>query len=301
MDGRAARTTTDETPPAPQRARPKNVLNQSARQDELTRVVSQRGFTHIDEISAMFGISSATARTDLRALAARGVLQRVRGGAVPVVRQTRQERSAPPAAEWERPQAHHLVPGRGAGVPDDEELGAVAVTASALLRSGDTVAIDAGATGRRVAEALVRRTELTDIVAVTADLQVALALAEAHERVRVVVTGGALRPGTAVLEGEPVRATLADLRVDVALLGCDGITYDAVTTTEEADAGLWQLLFHASRRRVVLAHGAAIGRRDGLVLCVPEVLDACVVGASADPDELDLLQDTGLAVVTTAA
>lgn len=295
MDGRAARTTTDEEPVA-QAAAP--LLNQAARRDELIRVVSARGFTHIDEISAMFGVSGATARTDLRTLAARGALRRVRGGAVPAATRALQDGSA--AEQWARP-APLPGPGRGVGVPDDEELQAVAVTASALLRSGDTVAIDAGTTGRRAAHAMVRRADLEDVLAVTADLQVALILAEASDRITVTVTGGALRPGTSVLEGDRVRDALAELRVDVALLGCDGITGDAVSTLGDADAALWQHLFHASRRRVVLAHGSTVGRRDGLVLCVPEVLDACVVGASADPDGLDQLQDTGLAVIVTSA
>lgn len=289
MEGRAARTSTQEQSAAPP-------LDQSARRDELLRVVSSRGFTHIDEISAMFGISSATARTDLRTLAARGVLQRVRGGAVPAVHRALYDLSP----ERELAGAVSDQPDE-MSVPDDEELQAVAVTASALLRSGDTVAIDAGTTGRRAAHALVRRADLHDILAVTADLEVALILAGAPGRITVTVTGGTLRPGSVVLEGDRVRDALAELRVDVALLGCDGITGDAVSSLGDSAAALWQHLFHASRRRVVLAHGSAVGRREGLVLCVPEVLDACVVGASADPDGLDQLQDTGLAVITTSA
>lgn len=302
---------------APRRAE----LDRSARRDELGKLVARRTFTHIDEITSLFGVSTATARTDLRVLAERGVVMRVRGGAVPLDRPL-PERTDAAASPWGLDRGNRFAPvveddptaaveapappedstpvdDDATRVADDAELASVAVAAVALLRSGDTVALDGGPIGLHLAEALVAAGTLHDLVAVTADLRVALALQGAAGRVRVMVTGGTLHPELPRLEGPRVGAVLDALRVDVALLGCDGLTSDQVTGRPGQVGEVWQQMFHAGRRRVVLAAGRVVGVTAAFPLCVPEVLDACVVGGSAELDALDAVRDTGVAVVVT--
>ena len=146
----------------------------AVRRQGLARLLSARGFVRVADASAELGVSEVTIRGDLSALARDGRAVRVHGGAMPVdplVRESPVESTRDQDAAAKR---------------------AIGVAAARLISSGDCVYLDAGSTALAVAEALLARRELHDVIVVTSSLALALALEAGIPRLDVIVTGGTL-------------------------------------------------------------------------------------------------------------
>jgi DeoR family transcriptional regulator of aga operon len=130
----------------------------AVRRQGLARLLSARGFVRVADASLELGVSEVTIRADLSALARDGRAVRVHGGAMPaepLVRESPVESTRDQDAAAKR---------------------AIGVAAARLVSSGDCVYLDAGSTALAVAEALLNRRELHDVIVVTSALALALAL-----------------------------------------------------------------------------------------------------------------------------
>src|SRR5436305_14560832 len=58
-------------------------VNATLRRDRMLAVIREREFVRVADLSERFGISEVTVRSDLDALASRGEVHRIRGGAIP--------------------------------------------------------------------------------------------------------------------------------------------------------------------------------------------------------------------------
>lgn len=232
-----------------------------ARRARLARLIAERGFVRVADAAADLDVSEVTIRADLSALEARGGILRVHGGAMPaaVVRETSLE------ASLDRDTAAKQAIGRAA---------------ADLVASGDSLYLDAGSTAMAVAEALVARRDLHDVIVITSGLTIALALEEAIPRFTVVVTGGTLRPLQHSLVNPFAAPMIDSLHVDLALIGCNGIHPDAgVTNRGLPDAEVKRLVIGASARRVLIADGGKIGRIDLAVIAPVTAFDDLVTTA----------------------
>jgi DeoR family transcriptional regulator of aga operon len=167
------------------------------------------------------------------------------------------------------------------------------------VSSGDCVYLDAGSTALAVADALLDRHELHDVIVVTSSLALALALEPAIPRFEVIVTGGTLRPLQHSLVNPFAASMLASLRFDVAFIGCNGIhPTDGVTNVNLPEAEIKTLAVRATRRAVLIADGGKLGRTE--VAVIGELGDfAMLVTAGPVADGLvEALRSTGLEVVT---
>jgi DeoR family transcriptional regulator, aga operon transcriptional repressor len=217
--------------PAPEAAR-----IPAARRARLLALVRERGAAAVPDLAATLGVSVATVRRDLSALDAVGGLQRARGGALastafePVVQET--ERHARPAKR------------------------AIGALAAALAEPERTLLFDSSSTVLEAArQVAVRGIACT---AVTNDLRIASLLAEAPG-VRLIVTGGTLRAGSATLMGAPGEDFARDLAVDLAFLGAHAVTGLRVSETSPEVAGMKRAFAAAARRVVLLADSGKFG------------------------------------------
>jgi DeoR/GlpR family transcriptional regulator of sugar metabolism len=58
-------------------------VNAALRRDRVLAVIRERDFVRVGELSERFDVSEVTVRSDLDALAGRGEVHRIRGGAIP--------------------------------------------------------------------------------------------------------------------------------------------------------------------------------------------------------------------------
>lgn len=208
------------------------------RQQLILERAREHGRVDVTSLAAAFQVTPETVRRDLTSLERHGVLRRVHGGAIPMERlgfepsvDTRADRFV---VEKER----------------------IAKAALDQLPDEGTVLLDAGTTTLRLAEVLPRDRELT---VVTNSLSISAAVA-GHSNLDLYVLGGRVRPRTLAAVGDWVSTALADIYVDVAFLGTNGLSVRrGLTTPDQYEAAAKRAMIGAARRCVVLTDHSKIG------------------------------------------
>lgn len=244
----------------------------------MLAALAEREFVKVSDLSTMFGISEVTVRSDLEAMQDAGLLRRVHGGAV----------VAPPSPE--RP--FELSLGAHA---DEKQL--IGEAAASMVTPGETLILDVGSTTAAVAQALVARSDLSDVVCITNGLKIALELEPAIPRFSVVLTGGTLRPLQHSLVDPLAGSMLEEFHADTVFLGCNGIALDAgVTNVNLPEADIKRRMVKASRRRIVVATGDKVGETSLAPLCSIDDVTTLITDASADPGIVTRLREADLEV-----
>lgn len=256
------------------------------RHREIEAVVRAHGFVRVQDLSERFSVSTVTIRTDLDALEAAGRLRRVRGGAL------------------SRERGRHELPFDLARHEASAGKAAIAGRAVDEVRDGDAILLDVGTTTTAVAVELVRRTELRDLTVITNSLTIALELERGADRMRIVVTGGTLRPLQHSLVDPLATPILEGLTANVAFIGCSGVhPTGGVTNVNLPESDVKRAMLRAARRRIVVADGSKIGEIELVRVCAVDEVDLLVTDDSADADSLAALaeRDLDVAVVDPAA
>jgi DeoR family transcriptional regulator of aga operon len=251
----------------------------AVRRERVLETVRRRQFASVSDLSAAFGVSEVTIRSDLDKLADEGRLQRVRGGAV-------HRATASLETPFEQSQDAFAA-----------EKTAIGAAAAALVESGQTVLLDIGTTVAAVARAMAARTDLHDVTVITNGVRVALELEAAIPRVSVLLTGGTLRRMQHSLVNPFGTVMLEQLHAHIAFLGCNGIEPEAgVTNLSVAEAEIKRLVMAAARYRVLVADGSKVGKVSLVHVYRAEELDLVVTDGSADPAILAALHDRGVEI-----
>jgi DeoR family transcriptional regulator of aga operon len=249
------------------------------RRDQMLAVIKQRDFIRVGELSERFGVSEVTIRSDLDALASRGEVHRIHGGAIP---RTVPERERP----FEESETSFA----------DEKL-AIGHAAAQLVRDGEALLVDVGTTTAAAARALTARTDVDNITVFTNGLKTALELEAGHPRITVVLLGGTLRPLQHSLVDPMATLILDQIHVHTLLLGCNGVDpVGGVTNMNLPEAEVKRRMLAAAGRRVVLADGGKIGRVELAHLCPVDQIDIVITGESADPAVVEALRKSGCEV-----
>jgi DeoR family transcriptional regulator of aga operon len=254
------------------------------RRDRMAASIARRGFARVTDLARELGVSEVTVRTDLAALETEGRITRVHGGAMPrglvAERESSLEQSRTRLTRAKR---------------------AIAAETATRVRSGESILLDVGSTTLAVAQALVDRVDLDEVVIVTNGLAIALALEPAIPRFTVVVTGGTVRSLQHSLVNPLATTLLDDVRVDLAILGATGIDAAAgVTNVNLPEAEVKRRMVASAARRVLAADSSKIGQVHlGRVATLGE-LDELITDDAATDAELAPLRAAGLAVTTVA-
>jgi len=249
------------------------------RLDVTLRLVRNAGRVSLADLAARLGVSEMTVRRDLDALQDRGLVERVRGGAVAV---SEPESDAGFAArrDWQSATKDRI--GRAA---------------AGLVEPGSTVLLDAGTTTVHVARHLVDRAPLT-VAALS--LPVAAQLAD-RPGIRLIVVGGESRPGEQSLAGPLATEALRRLSFDVFLMSIGAVRADAGWSefTLE-DAAVKQAGMERAGSTTVVADASKLGVRAFASVAPLGAVDRLVTDTSArDPQLSPAAQDT-VAALTDA-
>lgn len=251
------------------------VLTTDERRRRMLAMVGEKGFARVVELSAAFGVSKVTARSDLDALADEGAVRRIRGGAIATDAASLRER-----------------PFEEARVEAASEKARIAASAVDLVDSGMSIILDVGTTTAAIAQELVRREDLRDVTVITNGLTIALALESAIPRLQVIVSGGALRPLQHSLVSPLGSVLLEQVRADIAFVGCTGVDATAgITNINLPEAEIKRAMIASASEVVVVADGSKIGRaRLGLIAPISDV-DMIITDHSAPGPALQELRD----------
>ena len=245
--------------------------------------IRKRGAASVHELAESIGISISTVRRDLEHLEEGGYLERAHGGAlIQKHLQSAFEPEAAITAQFARP-----------------EKEAIGQAAAALLTAGESVIFDSSSTVLAAAQACIERD--LSLTAVTNDLGIGQVLA-GSPKVRAVILGGTIRPGSLTMVGEPGQDFLGNLSADVAFIGTHAISGGALTETSLEAAAIKRAMIAAARRVVLLADASKFQPAAFRRICGIEAVHEVITDDRADPEGVARLRDAGVSVtlVSTA-
>jgi DeoR/GlpR family transcriptional regulator of sugar metabolism len=251
-------------------------MNKFRRRQTIEARIGDHSEVVVAELAREFGVSEMTIRRDLKELDQDGVLVRVRGGAV---------RHA--SRSFEPPRSD-----RATSEPSAKR--AIGRAAAALLEQGDSAILDVGTTTGELARALRGREGLT---IVTASLPVAVELGE-ERGIRVLLTGGTLRPGELSLVGARAEEAFQDLNCDIAFIGVAGLTSEeGLTEYSLDDTRVKQAAMRHARRVAVLADHSKLGRVALATICPLNGVDLLITDAARSHPVCLAARDAGVEVI----
>jgi DeoR family ulaG and ulaABCDEF operon transcriptional repressor len=248
----------------------------------ILKLVEERAVVGVAALTNLLDASEATIRRDIVALADRGELKRVRGG-----------------AEALRPRhTPHLV-----GVPfcvnlevAIPEKRAIARAAAKLVESGDSVIINGGTTTWRLGEFLggLQLDVLTNSFPIAADL---LAKAAA----RITLPGGTVYPEQNIILSPFEAADAIDhFAARVMFTGAYGVGRAGWMETDPLIVQSELRLLKRAERLVVMVDSRKLRSRSAMVVTALDEIDVVVTDAAATEENLDPIREAGIEVVIAA-
>lgn len=186
------------------------------RQEEILRMLEQKGSVTVQELKDVFGASESTIRRDLNVLHKKGALIKVFGGAVQTESRinTREEEVA-----LRKEQSR-------------EEKLRIARYAASLIEPDDFIYLDAGTTTGYMIPYLTERTAMF----VTNAVSHALMLAE--NCFRVILIGGELKAATEAIVGNEAYVNLKKYNFTKGFWGANGVNPMAGFTTPDINEAM---------------------------------------------------------------
>jgi DeoR family transcriptional regulator of aga operon len=260
-------------------------VDRYARWNALLELLTEAGRMSVEGAAERLAVSQATIRRDFDQLAQQQMITRTRGGAVVN------------GVSYDLPLRYKSA----RHVPEKQRIGAAA---AALVTPAMVVGLTGGTTTTEVARALASRPELTgtgadgpQLTVVTNALNIANELI-VRSRMKIVVTGGVIRPQSYELVGPLATGILRELTLDLAFLGVDA--FDAVlgaASHHEGEAAMNSLLASRARRTIVIADSSKLGKHAFARVCPAEKVDTLVTDADATDEDVARFIATGIEVL----
>ncbi len=246
------------------------------RRMEIIEVVNRDGKARVEDLAALFNVSSVTIRSDLSFLESNGYVVRSHGAAIPntgvVAELTVQEK-----------RRHNT---------DVKSL--IGQAAAGLISSGDTVILDSGTTAKEIAASVKT---LGNVVVMTNGLDVAMELASATG-VEVLMPGGILRKNALSFCGSQAEQSLKNYRFDKLFLGVDGFDLRAgITTHNEQEASLNRLMCEISEKVIAVADSSKFGKRSCHMIREFGDIDVLITDTGIPEEYLQGLRDMKVEVI----
>jgi DeoR/GlpR family transcriptional regulator of sugar metabolism len=246
------------------------------RLDQILALLESQGRVSVAELGERFGVSAVTIRNDLATLEQQGRLRRTYGGAVPSPNP-----SSEPPAFAQRKELHRN---------EKERIG---LAAAALVRDGDSIALDASTTAWQIARHLKDRRELT---VVTNGLFIALEFLDSPD-VTVIMPGGALRAASASLVGDQGACILERYHVQRGFFGAGGFTLEeGLTDTNQYEVELKQRMVERSKEVTAVIDSSKWGQVTFAALASVDQLDRVIADDAAPSDMVAALAERGIEV-----
>src|SRR5438067_7532461 len=222
-------------------------VDRYARWNALLELLTDSGRVSVEDAAERLNVSQATIRRDFDQLAQQQMITRTRGGAV-------------------ANGVSYDLPLRYKTAKHASEKQRIGTAAAALVSPGMVVGLNGGTTTTEVARALAVRPELAgnvddaQLTVVTNALNIANELL-VRSRMKIVVTGGVVRPQSFELVGPLGGAILGEVTLDVALFGVDALDVTlGVAGHHEGEAAMNNLMVARAEKVVILAYSSKLGQ-----------------------------------------
>ena len=249
------------------------------RHQAILKVVREKGRISIGEIQEQFGISSDSARRDLRILEEEGLLKRTHGGAIPL---QQVGACSPRNRDIKNMEVY-------------ENYAAIAKKGATFIRENDIVYLTSGSVGFLMLKYLprdIRYTLVVNSVSLAEELKF-------WDNVTVYVTGGKMRMhSTTSLVDSFATAFVKNMHFDVCLMTGGG--YDAAfgfSNGTDETATFQRTVIENSRKKILMMPNQKIGFQAFIKVCDANRFDTLITDWDAVEDELNKIEEAGVEVV----
>jgi DeoR/GlpR family transcriptional regulator of sugar metabolism len=250
-------------------------LFQQERRDQIVALAREAGRVSVAELGKQFGVTQATIRADLDALAAERLLIRTHGGAL--------------ALDEERLELSFDF--RRLHTTQKSRIGAAA---AAMIEDGEAIILDASTTALAVATHVKDRRELTVL---TNGVLIALALFDSPG-VTVVMPGGFLRRDSASMVGDEGHDFIERFNFQRGFFGAKGFTIaEGLTDVNSAEVMIKKDLVARARQVIAIVDGSKWGRVGFASFASIDQIHCIITDESAPADMISSLRETGVDVV----
>lgn len=248
-----------------------SAISTEQRRLKLLELIRMQGFVSIPDLRTALDVSESTIRRDLDALEETGEAQRTHGGVF----------FTGPTASLK------LFEHKRAGQWDKKRQ--IAIAASRLIESYDTVLLDGGSTTYELARQLVGR----PLQIVTNSLPLANLFA-ASEQADLVLLGGYVHSRTGVSLGPYANQMLASLNVQKAVLSIAGADQRGYYNSNLLLVETERAMMKAADMTIVVADSSKFGHSSLAKLCELSEVDVVVTDDELDTVWRDRLKSAGV-------
>lgn len=253
---------------------------QSDRRRKIIEIVQESGSMTVAELCELFDVSEMTIRRDLRDLDKEGVLRRVHGGAVSNL-----------GRSYEPPYTMRTT-------RHTEDKVAIGQKAAELVVDGDSLALDVGTTTLEIARALKGKRNLTILTASIPIANEVVSNLSLNSDVRLILTGGIVRPGELSLIGHIAEQTYADFHVDKAFIGVGGLSLeDGLTEYNIEDARVKKPLIKHAHHRIVVTDSSKLGQTTFSAVAPLSVVHTLVTDSGISEEFHKALKERSIEVI----
>ncbi|EKM98561.1 MULTISPECIES: DeoR/GlpR family DNA-binding transcription regulator [Acidocella] len=244
----------------------------------IRKLVEDRSVVAVADLVELLGASEATIRRDIGAMADRGELRRVRGGAE-ALRPRHQPQLGAAHFSAEEPVAL-------------AEKQAIAKAAAAMLEDGDSVVINGGTTTYRLAGFLAERRldVLTNSFPLAASLM-------RSPKLRVTIPGGTIYPQQNIVLSPFGHDMMKHFCGRLLFTGCHGLNGFGLMETDPLIAQSLMSLLGCAETLVVLADSRKLRQRSSMIVAPLSRITTVITDRGATAEELDMLRAAGVETI----
>lgn len=244
----------------------------SQREEKIIQLLQNTSDLSVTELGKILGVSTVTIRTDLRALASKGMVLRTRGSAIPTYHPLLLEKQASNMAAKE----------------------AIAKVAATLVSDGDRIMITNGTTSALVAKYLLGK---RDIQVVT-NSTLLIPYARVNPNMSMTMVGGEFRPSAEALVGPTAVKQLQEYHVAIAFTGTDGFSIEhGLTTHLMENAEIVRKMCAQAVKKVLVADSSKFGKQGFVKIFPVSEIDVLITDCELPDDAAVRLREMGIEVI----
>lgn len=232
------------------------------RHQQILDLLETKRFVTVEQLCAQLFASGATIRRDLAEMEKRGLITRVRGGAV-----------AGDVSQGDKP---YLL---RSGENREKKL-AICSIAKQLIAGSATLMMDSSSTAALLASTLG---DVRGLSVVTNGLRTVISLVE-NTDARVYCTGGIIQDSSSMW-GQTAVSAISQYHADLMFFSCKGFEPSlGATESSEENAQIKRHMLRAAKRKVLLADTSKFGKQFFCKICAAADIDY-IVTDKAPPEE----------------
>jgi DeoR family ulaG and ulaABCDEF operon transcriptional repressor len=248
------------------------------RHNLILKLVDERSIVSVGDLLDLLGASEATIRRDINALAERGEVKRIRGG-----------------AEAVRPRHQPHLVGMPFAMSQDVSVPqkrAIARAAAALIAPGESIIINGGTT----TYALVEFLENSDLDILTNSFPIAAKLLTTS-RNRITLPGGTIFREQNIVLSPFENDTVASFWGNKLFVGCYGLNRFGMMEADPLIVQAQTKLLKRSEHVIVMADSSKLRRKSSMIVAGLDRINTIVTDDGARPEELEDFRAAGIKVI----